>query len=341
MKSLTASRLYLCMLSSYIERLQSSSRTDNNVQELMTSETKFSNHERIPLLEVEAIVTQVADATGDWTLGLDIGENIHPSDYGIVGYSQMNCTTLMQTAELAGRFGHLMNEAFKVKLEKHSSFLHYQIEDASKSDASAVLIELHFSSAIEMARFLTGPQHAQVVSFSEVSFKHSAHGNVSMYERIFGCPVKFKQKKNEFIVSKNVLNLPIRSSNSKMFKMLIQKVNRLSDSLYGDASLEFKVRNYIATQILTKGVPCATKTAENFNMSLSTLKKHLKHENTNFTVICDEVKKLMALEMIINQKKHLKLISNTLGFSSINCFHRAFKRWTKLTPTEYIHKHKK
>jgi AraC-like DNA-binding protein len=68
---------------------------------------------------------------------------------------------------------------------------------------------------------------------------------------------------------------------------------------------------------------------------MSTLKKHLHQENLNYTTICDDVRKNMAIKMLTISSDQFQHISDYLGFSNSSAFHRAFKRWTGMTPAEY------
>jgi len=334
MNTVTVSQLYVSMFSNYLEQLQIR-RPDLQLNRVSLPTISSSSCERLPLDVVESLVSSIAKHSKHKSFGLEIGEHIHPSDYGIFGYTLMNCSTISQAAELVVKHGSLLNQAFTVALAERGDNVHFQLESNSSKPESQVLVEFHLSSVVQLARFLVGGQKSTDIILSEVRFQHAALADVSQYQGIFNCPVRFNQAKNEIVVSKNLLTKPIRSASPKMLSMLLKKVQRLSDEMNDKVSFGRRVCDFVENYISTTGLPSAADVAKHFNISLSTLKKHLNQENLNYTLICDEVRKNMAIKMVVCSSKQLQNISDYLGFSNSSAFHRAFRRWTKITPAEY------
>jgi len=334
MNAVTVSQVYINMLVNYLE--QSKSKwPDQYFSEIKFPSVSSSGCERLPLNEVESLVVQIANATKNSAFGLDIGEHIHPSDYGIFGYTLMNCPTLAEAAKLVVDFGALLNQAFLVELAERGDNIHFQLGDSSRTSASHILVELHLASVVQMGRFLAGPQIREDIVLSEVRFQHSALADQSKYERIFGCAVLFRQEKNEIVVSNNILARPIRSASPSMLQMLLGKLTRLDDEVNNNVSLGRRVGDFVTNNLSSAGVPSASIVAKHFNMSLSTLKKRLHLEQLNYSVICDDVRKSMAMKMLASSSESLQSISDYLGFSNASAFHRAFRRWVGVTPVEY------
>ena len=55
--------------------------------------------------------------------------------------------------------------------------------------------------------------------------------------------------------------------------------------------------------------------------------------------IADDVRRRLALTFVGQTDRALSEISDKLGFSHGAAFHRAFKRWTALTPLAYRRSH--
>jgi len=322
------------MLSNYLEQ-QLTKRPDCHLNNITLPIISNSNCERLSLGTIESLVSSIVDTTKSKSLGLDIGKHIHPSDYGIFGYALMNCSTLAQAAELVVTHCSLLNQAFDVNLIERDEDIHFQLENTSTTFASQILVELHLSSVVQMARFLAGPQKSDDVTMSEVCFQHKALADITQYQKIFNCPVRFEQKKNEIVVSNNVLAQPIRSASPKMLSMLLKKVTRLEEEMNDSIAFGQRVCNFVENSISEAGLPSAAIVADHFNISMSTLKKHLHQENLNYTAICDDVRKKMAIKMVVCSTEQLQNISDYLGFSNSSAFHRAFRRWTAVTPAEY------
>ena len=301
MNAPTVSQVYISMFSNYLEQLQVN-RPDCQFKSIRFPLVSASDFERFPLEQLEVLIADIAKATKNRAFGLDIGEQIHPSDYGILGYTLMNCSTLLQAAELVSRYASLLNQAFTIELEELEEFheqLYFRLENDSNHPVSGILAELQLVSMVQMGRFLAGPQKSDEIWLSEVHFQHSPLADLQKYQNIFKCPVRFNQAKNQIVVAKTVLALPIRSASPKMLSMLLKKMTRIEEEMNNKVPFGRRVCDFIEHYISETGFPTAPIVAEHFNISMSTLKKHLHQESLNFTVICDEVKKNVAIKMVI------------------------------------------
>ena len=334
MNSLTVSKIYVSMFSNYLEQLQTK-RSDIQLHKISLPAILSSNREFVSLESMEKFISSVVKTTKNQSLGLDIGEHIHPSDYGIFGYAMMNCSTLAQAVGLVESYVTLLNQAFSVTLFETNNNIHIELENNVSDGVGNILVELQFTSVCKMAKFLTGPQKNTDICMSEIRFQHSPLADISRYEEVFNCPVLFNQKKNEIVVSKSVLSQRVRSASPKMLSMLLKKMKRLQDEMNNNVTLGQRVCEFLENYIGTKGVPNADVVARHFNISLSTLKKHLHQERLNYTTICDEVRRNMAIKMVVHSSDQLQNISEGLGFANTSAFNRAFRRWTKITPAEY------
>jgi len=62
------------------------------------------------------------------------------------------------------------------------------------------------------------------------------------------------------------------------------------------------------------------------------LSRRLAKEGTTFNGLLDDVRKQRALELLREPKVPLTEVAFLLGFSHVESFYRAFKRWTGTTP---------
>jgi AraC-like DNA-binding protein len=61
----------------------------------------------------------------------------------------------------------------------------------------------------------------------------------------------------------------------------------------------------------------------------------LRDENTTFQDLLDSVRHELALVHVSKHAASIDEIAWLLGFSNGSAFHRAFKRWTGVTPGEF------
>ena len=227
-----------------------------------------------------------------------------------------------------------MNDGFKVSLTCKGEYCRFQIKDLTASNYIGTLVEIDFASAMQLSRFLVGSQQQNKVKFIQVNFQHLPLGREEKYEKLFGCPIKFGMDTNEIILSRSVLDLPIRSADPRLLKMYLRKVARLQQSRQESLQTHQQVFSIVSSH-LGKEFPSIHQVANQFNMSLSSLKKKLQQEGYNYTGICDEVRKSEAIKLVTSSQMSLKEIGVRLGFANPSAFNRAFKRWTDMTPAEY------
>jgi AraC-like DNA-binding protein len=101
-------------------------------------------------------------------------------------------------------------------------------------------------------------------------------------------------------------------------------------------------RSQVAMQIKSKlidALPSGPVTeqdmAKALNMSLRSLQRKLKEEDTSFKKILEETRKELSAQYIKNSRLSLGEITFLLGFSEPANFSRAFKRWTGVAPSDY------
>jgi AraC-like DNA-binding protein len=70
-------------------------------------------------------------------------------------------------------------------------------------------------------------------------------------------------------------------------------------------------------------------------MSERTLRRRLGEGATSFKRILDEVRRELAIGYVQERQLSTGEIAFLLRYSEPSAFQRAFKRWTKLTPSEY------
>jgi AraC-like DNA-binding protein len=81
--------------------------------------------------------------------------------------------------------------------------------------------------------------------------------------------------------------------------------------------------------------PTLQEMAELFGVSLSTFKRHLKEENSNYHEITDRWRFVKAVSLLTYSNYSINDISHKLYYSNAANFIRAFKRWSGQTPMKF------
>jgi len=338
MYELTFSPLYAVLFTAYLSDLTSTH------DEKLTSTISMpdindcsTGTSRVSLVEIERLIERIYQLKGDLSFGLDIGAGMHPSDYGTVGYALMNCSSLLQVFECAAKYKYSSTKGFNIIFNKQGQFYHFRVDSLVVSEWLKVVIELDFSSALHLSKFFVGSDRAKQVKPNCIRFQHAPLAPISRYEALFSCPVMFNQNCNEMVFSTASFEIPIRSANPNLFKLMESKLASRKKALEQKLSLKEKIERYMLECIQSgEGrVPDISHVAVEFNLGVSTLKKYLNNEKTNYTSIADDVRRKLALSLILDPSKSILDISNDVGFSNVSTFNRAFKRWCGKSPAAY------
>jgi AraC-like DNA-binding protein len=86
---------------------------------------------------------------------------------------------------------------------------------------------------------------------------------------------------------------------------------------------------------LQTGDTTITNIASLLNMSPRTLHRKLKDAGTSYNELREKLRRELATTYLNDHNINLSDISYLLGFSQVSAFHRAFKRWTGVTPQHF------
>jgi len=159
--------------------------------------------------------------------------------------------------------------------------------------------------------------------------------DTSAYERIFpSVGLKFGAPCFGFAFSRSCADAPMPGADPVLHALLRERVDALMTQLSASRAFAPAVRRLVAQELRT-GPPSADRIARAMSMSHRTMSRRLELEATTFNAEVDTVRRELALDLVGDSATPLGEIAYRLRFSHIESFHRAFKRWTGLTPAAY------
>ena len=320
---------YLVMLQRYLGQLRSEQPAPTTCSPTKALATVIDINAIIPVMNA------ISAKLNHDCYGLTIGRSMHPSDYGIFGYALMNCPTLAAALKTTAKYKAILDHRLHPEFIFEQGRYIYRLNPHIQNKEVQVLIELDFSAALEFARQLTGPLHRESIQLNSVKFAHAPLGPVHLYEARFNCPVHFNAPSNEIAMSKSLLDMPVYGANQRVLSVLEERIQKIaSTERYEKLALKEQVASYVRNNMLWE-LPNANRVAADFNMSLSSFKKHLSNEQTCYQQICDEVRLSRGVELLKSKTIAIKQISYELGFANTSAFNKAFKRWTGQNPSQY------
>jgi AraC-like DNA-binding protein len=297
----------------------------------ISSEQLAARDGRLPRSADTAVWEVLADELGASGIGLEFAATAPgPRAYGVIALRDMTADT----------FGNA--------LRRHCR--HHRV---IKDDVSALLLEtnrgatiflatpsgrLGYPPAIAEAALAPYAVHARAwtgidASPEEVRFEHRRPDDVSLYERVFGCPVYFDQSVTCIRFANEVLELPLVHAQRDVCEYLDKSAQEAMTMLHrGDLS---EIVYRALSDQLTHGDVSLVAVARALGLSVRTLQRRLKEDGVCFQDLVDIVRHHRALELLLDREQSVAWISDHLGFSDPRAFRRAFARWTGMAPDAY------
>ena len=88
--------------------------------------------------------------------------------------------------------------------------------------------------------------------------------------------------------------------------------------------------------LLPSGAVTNQRVAREFGMSPRTLARRLDNLGTSFGQILDGIRHQLALRYLEEADARASQIAYLLGYSEPSAFNHAFRRWTGVSPSEFV-----
>ena len=275
------------------------------------------------------------ELTRDADIGLHLGEQIHPSTLGLVGFVMLSCANLGEALEKLIRYTNLLTDGVKGKLVKKGLLAEIEIEIIRDRqnyllETPRQPMETSFSAIATIMRILAG----KPIPIREMQFSHSRPPEISEHQRIFSAPILFSQSTDKMIFASEALKYPILLANPDLLSSFEAQAEDNLNKLNKQETRSMQVQQKLIKR-LNAELPNITDVARELGLSERSLQRELAAEKTSFRELLDETRRELAIKYLQNEKVSVAEISFLLGFSEPSAFHRFFKRQTGKTPNAF------
>lgn len=286
---------------------------------------------RLTACEVYRIFQEAVRLSNNENMGLYLGSLLSRGFSNILGYVLMNCSTLSDASEKYCKYEKIVDETSITEVEIKGSFAIVSITITDRILLNnRQFSDYKMSGLLSYIKMLTGKN----IKLREVYFTYCKPQDISEYTRIFQCPVCFEKQVNALIFDKLQMNLPIVEPNNNLLNLFEKKAQETLELYNGNETYSKKVIRIILKE-MNRDMPSIEVVARRLAISVRSLQSYLNKEQTTFTKIVNEIRKDIALQCLNDKNVSIDEIAYILGFSEASAFHRAFKKWTKLTPKEF------
>ncbi|MBR8654036.1 AraC family transcriptional regulator [Achromobacter sp. Marseille-Q0513] len=152
--------------------------------------------------------------------------------------------------------------------------------------------------------------------------------------KLFHAPVRYGQPAAGLRLESRWLMLPVVQNTQTLKPFLAAAPFDLLVKYQARTSLTDRIRRQLRND-LARELPSLAQVSAQLAMTPQTLRRHLREEGQGFQALKDDLRRDVALEYLDRHDLSLMNIAERLGFSEPSTFHRAFKKWTGVSPGEY------
>lgn len=174
----------------------------------------------------------------------------------------------------------------------------------------------------------------QGIPLTRVGFNYPEPAHSGEYRGIFQAPVVFDQPETGLVFPARYLQEPVIRDELEMRQFLKSSPADLLARPDDRNSYTARIRAQIGRDF-TQPIPDFETIAHNLNTSPQTLRRRLRSENTSFQEIKDNLRRDIAIVHLTRDQLAIDEIAHRAGFTETSTFHRAFKKWTGVTPGAY------
>ncbi len=284
----------------------------------------------IELSVAERLLGAALRASGERGLGLDLGDNVPMQSLGMLGEVLLHAPTLRAALEVFHEYLPLLFPLARFRLQEDGERALLAFDPPfADPEGARFCVELTFTLATRIGRRLTPGMEPL-----EVRVQHAAPPYANRYSTVMDCPVRFGAPQNELVFPCAALDRPQPFVDEPLWRLLRRRADELLAQQRARELLHERVKQVLRHEVDLGDVNPAN-IARRLGVSPRSLRRRLGDEGHSLSALTDEVRREVALSELTNPDIPIKRIADRVGFSEVSAFHRAFKRWTGVTPARY------
>jgi len=286
---------------------------------------------RIPLETENALWDEAARRCGDDAFGLHAAELIRPGMFDVLDYVLRTAPTVRAALERLARYNRLEHDVAVFTILDRGDTV--RVEHAFTAAGVAPgrhACDFTLGAVVVVSGQIAGAPLAP----RAVELARPAPASTAEHERVFGVRPRFDAAVNALELPADVVDRACPAADPALSRV----VERHAEALLAarpdpQATTSQRVRHLLAGA-LADGDATLAAMAARLRMSERSLQRRLADEGVSFDAVLDDLRRELALRYLAAPSVAIAEVAYLLGYSEPSAFHRAFKRWTGVTPAE-------
>lgn len=287
-----------------------------------------ANKARVSVNQYAQLWTELANALDDEFFGMD-RHAMRRGSFQFLSKSLLYTTQLEQAIHHILQFMNLILDDFTAQLMVQENYAYIMIYDRQQPKRM-----FSYATYIMLIHALMYWLVGQRVSLNQIQLKCEAPVDDGDYKVRFCENIHYQMPENYIQFDANYLKLPIKQDPQSWYQFIQQTPHILLIRYKNPHSTSAQIRRYLMQEPPAQWLELS-EIAPHFNMSEATIQRRLKSEGCSYQQLKNEIRRDLAITMLENSQLSLQDISQALNFHEVSAFHRAFKKWTGVSPGAY------
>jgi AraC-like DNA-binding protein len=269
--------------------------------------------------------------TGDPALGLHWAECLSENTFNPISHLIAHAENLRQGFDSLFKFHRLLSDqpSFQLTESADEATVSYFSLTGESHQVQRFASEMLVGGVFRMIRSVD--PHAQP---ARVSFEYPAPEYRREYTRVFEGTERFDQPFTGVVFDRALMDKVSPHKDPDVHNALRMVAERRILRLTQRAPFALRVREQVVQ--LGPGRRCDMHAvARSLGLSARSLRRRLAAEGKSYNAVVNEALAIIAKHLVRNKRLTIQEAAYEMGFADTTTFHRAFKRWTGTTPTEF------
>lgn len=275
------------------------------------------------------VLSLAAGASEQHLFGLILSQRVGIESLGPLGLLASQCNTLAESLSVIQKHTHFHGQGIHLNLEVDGEEACFVYDAAMGGEGVIQLIELGVGRARNVIQGLA----PQGMNISQISFKHEPLAPPAEYEAVLKVKTRFRERVNAVTFPARFLSQSPADAS--------ERVRRYFEAFLADAGKDHE--HPLAQQVLRliyELIPTGEATASNvarlLGKHIRMLQKELQATDTDFSSLLEQARYRMACEALSQETISITNLALQLGYSELSSFSRAFKRWSGVSPQQWL-----
>jgi AraC-like DNA-binding protein len=286
---------------------------------------------RIARSALYLLCERALEVTGDPALGLHWAETLTESTFIPISQLIAHAPTLRHGIESMAQFARLLSDEADYQICESEDSVTLR---AVPLMGASMAVQRFLSEMMVAGFFRLLRDFSTSASPHRLGFAYAPPAYQAEYTRVFERAVLFEQPFTGIVFDRALLDLPAPHRDQDVHNALRVVAERRLLEITQRTSFTQRVREYLVRQ----GGPHRTdmdEAAHAVGLSVRSLRRRLSAEDTSYQAVANEAVAIVAKHMLMSKRYTIQETAYAMGFADSRSFHRAFRRWTGVTPGAY------